>query len=229
MGEYAVLVSLLKSKFFKRIFISLIIIGILAAIYALCVDYYICKSTKNQIKTEFDKDYECILVLGAGIRNNAPSPMLKDRLDYAIELYNKNVAPKIIMSGDHGQADYDEVNIMKNYAIDRGVPSEDIFMDHAGFSTYESIYRAKEVFGVENFVIVTQEYHLYRALYVANSLGLSADGYASNPREYAGQKIRDLREILARNKDFLYCIFKPLPTYLGPSISVSGNGDVTND
>lgn len=223
------LVSLFKSKFFKRIFISILILGILAAIYALGVDFYIRKATKNQIKTEFEKDYECILVLGAGIRNNAPSPMLKDRLDYAIDLYNKKVAPKIIMSGDHGQADYDEVNIMKNYAISHGVPSEDIFMDHAGFSTYESIYRAREVFGVKKFIIVTQEYHLYRALYVANSLDLSADGYASNPREYAGQKIRDLREILARNKDFLYCIFKPLPTYLGPAISVNGSGDVTND
>jgi vancomycin permeability regulator SanA len=155
--------------------------------------------------------------------------MLQDRLDYAIKLYKEGKAPKLLMSGDHGQKDYDEVNIMKAYAIDFGVPSEDIFMDHAGFSTYESIYRAKHVFEAEKIIIVTQEYHLFRALYVANSLGLEAVGYPSDPRQYAGQAYRELREILARDKDFVYCIFKPEPKYLGPSIAVNGNGDITND
>ena len=133
------------------------------------------------------------------------------------------------MSGDHGREEYDEVNIMKKFAIEKGVPSNDIFMDHAGFATYDSIYRAKEIFKSKKILIVTQEYHLHRALYIANSLGLEAYGVPSNPRKYGGQFFREIREILARNKDFVKCIFKPEPTYLGESIPVSGNGDITND
>ena len=154
---------------------------------------------------------------------------LQDRLEEGIKLYNEGVATKIIMSGDHGREEYDEVNIMKEYAIAKGIPSEDIFMDHAGFSTYESIYRVKEIFDADNIVIVTQEYHLYRALYIADKLDINAYGVNSDPRKYSGQTFRELREILARNKDFINCIIKPEPTYLGESIPVSGDGDITND
>ena len=114
------------------------------------INLYVKISTNKQIVKETDytklSNIDCIIVLGAGIWNNEPSPMLEDRLLEGINLYKNNVSNKIIMSGDHGRAEYDEVNIMKNYAIERGVKSEDIFMDHAGFSTYESIYRAKAIF-----------------------------------------------------------------------------------
>ena len=155
--------------------------------------------------------------------------MLEDRLLEGISLYKDKVAPKIIMSGDHSKKDYDEVNLMKNYAIEKGVPSEDIFMDHAGFSSYESIYRAKEIFGVKKMIIVTQKYHLYRAIYIANKLGIEVYGVGADPRKYVGETYRNLREILARNKDFIKCIFKPKPTFLGNTISITGNGDITND
>lgn len=118
---------------------------------------------------------------------------------------------------------------MKSFAIDRDVKSEDIFMDHAGFSTYESLYRAKEIFKAKKIVIVTQKYHMYRALYIAKQLGIEAYGVNSDPREYGGQSIRELREIIARDKDCIKCIFKPEPTFLGDTIPVNGNGDVTND
>lgn len=213
----------------KKLIIILCLIAVCFCIVFLAVNLYVVKSTEKQIVTEVDSQYDCIIVLGAGVRNNSPSPMLKDRLDYAIELYKNDKSQKILMSGDHGQYDYDEVNIMKKYAIENGVDSEDVFMDHAGFSTYESVYRAKEIFKAEKIIIVTQEYHLFRALYVANSLDLEAVGVASDPREYSGQAYRDFREIFARNKDFIYCIFKPEPTYLGDVIPVSGNGDLTND
>ena len=133
------------------------------------------------------------------------------------------------MSGDHGEESYDEVNTMKEYAIEAGIPSEDIFMDHAGFSTYDSIVRAKEIFGAEKIIIVTQKYHLYRALYIANSFDLEAYGIEAVPNDYNGAMSRELREILARDKDFIKCLFKPEPTYLGEEIPVSGNGDITND
>ena len=155
--------------------------------------------------------------------------MLEDRQLDAISLYKDNICSKLIMSGDHSKSNYDEVNVMKDYAIKKGIESENIFMDHAGFSTYESIYRAKEIFGAKKIIIVTQKYHLYRALHIANKLGIEAYGVGSDPRQYTGATYRELREILARNKDFIKCIFKPEPTYLGDTIPVSGNGDITND
>ena len=212
---------------------TLLMVLVVSVVILFIINYIVKTSTKKQILTENEasklKNTDCILILGAGIWGNQPSPMLEDRLLQGISLYENNVSAKIIMSGDHGRKEYDEVNIMKGFAIEKGIPSDNIFMDHAGFSSYESIYRAKEIFEADKIVIVTQEYHLYRALYIANKLGIEAYGVNSDPRKYAGQAYRELREILARNKDFVKCIFKPNPTYLGESIPVSGNGDVTND
>jgi len=217
----------------KKLIKIMIIVCAIILLIVLAINFYVKITTKNQIiandvnnKLE---NIDCIIVLGAGIWGDKPSPMLEDRLLQAVELYNNKVAPKIIMSGDHGRIEYDEVNIMKNFAIEKGVPSEDIFMDHAGFSTYESIYRAKEVFETKKVVIVTQKYHLYRALYIANQLRIEAYGVNSDPRNYVGETYRELREILARNKDFFSCIFKLKPKYLGEAIPVSGSGDLTND
>ena len=210
-----------------------IIAIIIIAVIVININLYVKISTNKKILKEEDykklSDIDCIIVLGAGIWNNKPSPMLEDRLLEGINLYKNNVSNKIIMSGDHGRAEYDEVKTMKNYAIEKGVKSEDIFMDHAGFSTYESIYRAKEIFKAKKVVIVTQKYHLYRALYIAKQLDLEAYGVGADPRQYVGATYREIREILARDKDFIKCIFKPNPTYLGETIPVSGNGDATND
>ena len=217
----------------KKIIKILVITAITGIVLVLSINFYVVGITKEKIIKHNDysmlKDVDCILILGAGIWGESPSPMLQDRLEEGIKLYNEGVAPKIIMSGDHGREGYDEVNIMKEYAINKGIPSENIFMDHAGFSTYESIYRVKEIFDADNIIIVTQEYHLYRGLYIADKLGISAYGVNSDPRKYSGQFFREFREILARNKDFINCIIKPEPTYLGESIPVSGNGDITND
>ena len=175
-------------------------------------------------------DADCILVLGAGVyADGSLSPMLNDRLSRGVELYQNGAAPKLLMSGDHGTAEYDEVNAMKQFALDHGVRSEDVFMDHAGFSTYESIYRAQAIFGAKRVVIVTQRYHLYRALYLARRMGLEAYGVASDLRAYSGQPYYSAREILAQSKDFLKALFHPEPTYLGETIPISGNGDLTND
>ena len=218
---------------FKMVLLILLVLFVLGVIFVFGINAYVKGSTKNQIiSEEYAKkieDIDCILILGAGIWGDSPSPMLEDRLLQGISLYNNGVASKIIMSGDHGQDYYDEVNVMKNYAVEKGVASEDIFMDHAGFSSYDSIYRAKEIFGAKKIIIVTQEYHLYRSIYIANCLDIEAYGVASNPREYVGQTSRELREIAARNKDFIKCIFKPESTFLGDTIPVSGNGDITND
>ena len=217
----------------KKIIKYLIILIIIGITIVLSINFYVILSTQKQILTysniKNNNEYDCILVLGAGIWGDRPSPMLQDRLDEAIKLYQKGTAPKIIMSGDNGQEGYDEVNVMKDYAIEKGIPSEDIFMDHAGFSTYESIYRAKEIFQVKKAIIVTQKYHLHRALHIANALNLNAIGVGADPRAYSGQIFREAREILARNKDFVQAIFKIKPTYLGETIPVSGDGNITND
>ena len=147
----------------KKILIYILAIIIILIIAILGINTYVKISTKKQLITDNEyssiKDIDCIIILGAGIWGDKPSPMLEDRLNEGIALYKNGVAKKLIMSGDHGRKEYDEVNVMKEYAIENGVPSEDIFMDHAGFSSYESIYRAKEVFEANKIIIVTQKYH----------------------------------------------------------------------
>ena len=176
------------------------------------------------------QDMDCILVLGCLVKDGGePSHMLKDRLRRGVALYKAGTAPKLLMSGDHGRKDYNEVEAMRQYAIEQGVPSADIFMDHAGFSTYDSCFRAKEIFTAKKIVIVTQEYHLYRALYIAEALGMEAYGVASDYRTYYNQSMREIRELFARVKDFLYVLLRPDPVYLGEQIPIDGDGNVTND
>ena len=176
------------------------------------------------------EDADCILVLGCLVKSDGvPSDMLSDRLRRGVELYDLGAAPKLLMSGDHGRVDYDEVDAMKRYAVDAGIASADIFMDHAGFSTYESLYRARDVFQAKKLIIVSQDYHLYRALFIAQSLGLEAYGVSSDYRNYMGQTGREIREVLARVKDIGYSLLQPKPTYLGPVIPISGSGELTHD
>ena len=176
------------------------------------------------------READCILVLGAGVRaDGSPSHMLTDRLIVGINLSRQGAAPKLLMSGDHGQPEYDEVNTMKAYAVAEGIPAEDVFMDHAGFSTYESLVRARDVFGVKKVVIVTQKYHLYRALWLAESLGFEAVGVSADLRTYIGQSVRETREVLARCKDFAVSVIQPAPTYGGEMIDITGDGGVTDD
>ena len=212
----------------KKGFMMIGVVIVVAVVLIAGSNVYVYATTKKQVNASLE-DADCILVLGAGVRNNKPTPMLNDRLEVAIQLYKDGKASKIIMSGDHGQEDYNEVGIMKTFAIENGVPSSAIFMDHACFSTYESLYRAKEIFKAKKVIIVTQDYHLYRALYIGNQLGIEAVGVPANPRSYSGQTMRDLREVAARVKDVVACIYKPEPTYLGDAFPVSGNGDDTND
>ena len=170
---------------------------------------------------------EAILVLGAGVWGNSVlSPMLQDRVDQAIELHEAGKAPKLLMSGDHSSVYYDEVTTMKKYAVEHGVASGDIFLDHSGFSTYESMLRAREIFGAKKLIIVTQRYHLYRAVFIARALGIDACGVASDPRQYAGEGERQLREFFARVKDCVQ-VWLPAEEY-DEKIDLTGDGDSTN-
>ena len=220
-------------KFIKSVLSKLIILIIAVFLTFILINSYVKSSTEDSIISKNEAlniNPDCIIVLGAGVRSDgSPSPMLQDRLNTGIELYENGVSDRILMSGDHTKKGYDEVNIMKDYAINKGIPSENVFMDHAGISTYDSIYRAKEIFLAEKILIVTQEYHLYRALHIAEKLGVEAYGVSADVRVYAGQELRELREKAARVKDFFKAILKPDSKIGGEAIPVSGNGDTTND
>lgn len=223
-----------KKGIIVKLFCWLLLFVVIFVLAVIAINIYIVNKEKGKIVTveEASKlDADCIIVLGAGVRNDgSPTWMLEDRIIIGDKLYKEKAAPKIIMSGDHGKADYDEVNVMKNYAMNEGVPSTDIFMDHAGFETYDSMYRAKEIFGAKKVIIVTQKYHMYRALYIADKLGLDAYGVTSDLRYYSKKMAYwKFREYLARIKSFGKCIYKPEPKYLGDSIDLKANGDVTND
>ena len=223
-----------KKKILCYVVGTLLTLCVLCGLTVLGTNIAVKASVKGKILSSQEaaqlQDVDCILVLGCGVRDDGtPSAMLEDRLKRAVELYQMGASAKLLMSGDHGESDYDEVATMKAFAVNAGIASEDIFMDHAGFSTYESMYRAKEIFQVRKVIIVTQAYHLHRAIYIAQKLGLEAYGVAADYRSYSGQSSREVREVLARTKDFVTCLFKPEPTYLGETIPIWGNGDLTND
>ena len=221
-------------KLIKRLLTVMLCFGIVGISTVAVINSIVKLTAADQILTSTEAaaltDVDCILVLGCYVHESGrPSDMLQDRLRRGVELYDFGAAPKLLMSGDHGRTNYDEVAAMKQFAIDEGIPSQDVFMDHAGFSTYESIYRAKEIFQADKILIVTQEYHLYRAIYIANQLGMEAYGVSSDYHRYVGQAMQNCREILARIKDCGTCMIRPEPTYLGDAIPVSGDGNVTND
>lgn len=182
------------------------------------------------VSVEDTKKADCIIVLGAGIVGNRPSIALANRLDKAIEVYNIGHTKKILVSGDHGQSNYDEVNVMRNYLLEKGIPEDDIFMDHAGFSTYDSMYRARSVFKVRSAIVVTQGLHLRRALYIGDELGIKVTGVEAENSTVKSTTLQAVREYPARVKAFLQCeILHSKPKYLGEVIPISGNGMETLD
>ena len=222
--------KLFKNKILKRITATVLSLILLVGIAVAGINIYMVSSVDEYILTMDEVgeyDFDCVMVMGAGIWGTQPSPMLQERLDFGNEVYFTGCTDRILMTGDHAREEYDEVNIMKDCAIEAGVPADNVFMDHAGLSTYESMYRARDVFQVEKMVIVTQKYHLYRAVYDARKLGIDAYGVAADKMQYGFYN--NMREWLARVKDFIYCIVQPEPTYLGEAIPISASGSLTDD
>lgn len=218
-------------KFFKVLIKFLLIVLGFFVVGTIFLNGFFYFTEKRHIKTVEElenEDCDAILVLGCSVYSNMkPSPMLEDRLRKTVELYQakKN---KIIVSGDHSDY-YNEVEVMKNYLVDAGIPSSDIFVDHEGYSTYASVYRARYKFGVKKVFIVTQKYHLFRALYIADALGMTAYGTASEGDNYKGQFMRDIREYIARDKDFIQCIFLPKNKGNMDTVSLASDGDATDE
>ena len=203
----------------KKIKYLIIEIILIILIITAGINVYMVKKTENNIVkiNDLSDNYDAILVLGCKVDSNGPSMMLENRLNKSIEVYNK-LNTKLLISGDHGQNEYDEVNVMKDYLINKNIDESDIFQDHAGFSTYDSIYRAKNVFNAEKIVIITQKYHMFRALYLADKLGLNAVGVVADDVPYRSVMIKnELREII-----------KPESKYIGDTISLEEDGNITN-
>ena len=192
-------------KHIRIILIILATAALLVLIPPACIFFGTCGRVYHA--EEVPEVYEYAIVPGASVVNGRLSHMLEDRMKTAVSLYKNGKAKKLLLSGDYESEDYNEVGAMKRYALENGVAEEDILLDYSGFSTYETVSRAKKLFGVKRAVIVTQRYHLYRAIYIGRSFGMDVIGADAAIRSYRGQAARNMREILALDKDFLLCLF----------------------
>ena len=222
----------------KHKLLSIVISKCLIVFLAVCIiivglNGLVILSTRDKVTSPAKADTaDCILVLGCGLHDDGtPGRMLTRRLDTAIELYKLGKAPKLLMSGDHGRNNYDEVNAMKRYAVEHGIPPEDVFMDHAGFCTYDSAVRAKQIFGCESVLIVTQPYHLYRSIWNAEKQGMKAQGVPAEMYNYGRRYTAWLyiREAFARVKDTFVSILRLPASVMGDPIDIHGNGAASDD
>ncbi|MFA5830122.1 MAG: ElyC/SanA/YdcF family protein [Candidatus Gracilibacteria bacterium] len=171
-----------------------------------------------------------VMVLGAKVYvGDKMSSILLDRVQTALEIYQAGKAQKILLSGDHGTKTYDEVNTMKKYLLDHGVLAQDIFLDHAGFDTYDSFYRARDVFEVKSMIVVTQAFHLPRAVYIGNAMGIDTVGFVADKQRYQSEFMNNFRESFARVKAFFDVKFYALPKFLGPKIPITGDSHLSWD
>lgn len=214
---------IIKIRKYARYFVTF---AIAMALGILSINYIEIRSSENAIFKDINAASSCqtAIIFGAKAKDGKMSPMFEDRVISALDLYKANKIEKILVSGDHGRKGYDEVNVAKDYLALNGVNADDIFTDYAGFDTYDTLYRAKEVFGVESAILVTQKYHLYRAIYIAKSLDMKATGYASDLHIYPGSVIFNLREVFARIKAYFDVMLKSKPKYLGDKIPIMSDG-----
>jgi SanA protein len=220
----------------RRRVIFWLLIALAVAILAVAITVLVSNLVITQTSDDFilsspeaAPHAQCAIVLGGRVfKDGTPYAMVADRLEVAVQLYKLGKVDKLLVSGDHGTTAYDEANAMLKYVVDRGVPDEDVFTDHAGFDTYDTMYRARDVFMVKSAIVVTQGYHLSRAVYTARTLGLEAAGVSADLRPYLHPLRNQAREILARVNAVLQLhITHPQPKYLGPQIPITGDGQAT--
>jgi SanA protein len=208
---------------FKRLLRIIVIISLFVGVNFVIQTYQKNESYKGYIYSDIGTipSAPVALVFGAGLKNNgAPSDVLSDRVLSAVELYNAKKVQKILMSGDNGNKNYDEVTAMKKLAVEKGVPEKDIVLDYAGFDTYDTCYRARDIFDLRDVIAVSQEFHLPRVLYTCNELGVKAVGYSADKHEYVMAQAWKVREFLARMKAGLNIALESKPKFLGPKEKV---------
>ena len=198
----------------------------------IAADFEIINFSKKYLYVNSDSfsEAQAIMILGAKVRGDGSlSDIYKDRADTAIDVYRSGQAEKILISGDHGHIEYDEVNAAKNYLLKNGIPAEDIFLDHAGFDTYDSLYRARDIFQIKTLIISTQDFHLPRAVYIARKLGIDAWGASADKHLYSNEQYYEARETIARAKAWLDVFSRAKPKFLGEAIPITGDSRLSWD
>lgn len=211
--------------FFSNRFLKVSIVALMVASVACIALVAVIKHRAKRYTYSYTEHVpECYtaIVFGAGIRDGKPSKYLKDRLDAGIRLYEAGKVQRLLLSGDNGSRNYDELKVMRDYCIAKNVKAEDLFLDFAGFDTYSTLYRAKEIFEVDKAVLVSQNYHLDRAIYIGRSLGLDSYGYAADIGHYGGYRRNMLREVLATVNAFVEVNLQRKPKFLGEQVSIKG-------
>lgn len=209
---------------FKKSLITLSLLIIIGSLSILGLNLWVKFTSNPKCHGEIEKVEKSTvaIVFGAGVRNNKPSKYLKDRLDAGIRLYKSNTVTRLLLSGDNGSRTYDEISVMKDYCVSKGVDPDHIFLDYAGFDTYSTLYRAKHIFKVQDAVLVSQNYHLDRAVFIGNQLGIESSGFIANKGGYAGYRANSIREFFAVAKSGLDILVKRKPKFMGKQIDITG-------
>ncbi|MHC0443373.1 SanA/YdcF family protein [Flavobacterium sp. 3-210] len=215
----------------KKYFKIALYLAIIGLIVIVSVNYYVKSSTKKNIYYSIKKfpKNDVGIIFGAGINGNQPSKYLKDRLDAGIMLWKAKRINKILLSGDNGRQEYDELTVMKNYCFNHGVDTTKIFIDYAGFDTYSTMYRAKHIFKIKKATLISQEYHLNRAIYIGQKLGIKSSGYSANKGEYLGYNYVRFREYGSIFKSFFDVLRNREPRFLGGEININGESNYSKD
>ncbi len=215
----------------RRLVIGLVAVAVLGGLFLLATNLIVRISSGDKMheKIAEAKPAETAIILGALVeKSGRPSGMLAERIDAGYELYHAGKVKKILVSGDHGGKDYDEVNLMRRSLLERGVPAQDLFLDHAGFDTYDSLYRARSIFEVKSAIVVSQRFHLPRAVYIGDQLGLKVQGVVAD-RHHFNTRTNNLREVLAESKSFVEVLRDRDPKFGGPKIPINGDGRASWD
>jgi SanA protein len=218
-------------KFLKKHFKKLLVLAVIGLAILIAVNYYVRSETKPLIYhyANGTPEEEVGIIFGAGIRNDRPSKYLKDRLDAGIELYKLKKINKILLSGDNGSDEHDELTVMKHYCYEHGVDTTKIFLDYAGFDTYSTLYRAKHIFRLKSAILISQEYHLNRAIYIGNKLGVNSVGLSANKGEYRNYNYVRFRECFTILKSVFDVARNRQPHFLGGEININGVSNYTKD
>lgn len=225
--------NLITNKYIRIISLVLLILGAIGFLTVLVCNIIVINSSKEKV-ISFEqacdiKDADCIIILGAAVKpDGTMSRVLTERVDMGAKLYDAGVSNRILASGDHSRDNYNEVGAMKDRLVELGIDENVIFTDHAGFDTYDTMYRAKEIFKAEKVVIVTQQFHISRAVYIAEALGLTAYGVASDVGYRYLKPKTEIREIFARTTYVFQAWIKPKPKYLGETIPIWGEASLTD-
>lgn len=204
-------------KQIKKVILATVLSLIIAILIALGLKAYIEKDTQHLIFEDISRvpPSETVIVLGASVHSDGKlSPILKDRVDTAIELYRNKKVKRFLLTGDHSTENYNEVNAMGNYLMKQGIPERKILLDHAGLDTYDSMYRSNAVLGVEEAIVVTQKFHLPRTIFIAKGLNLPYTGFAARSHSYKTTNKIERRELLANFKALYEVLLKKEPTTL---------------